>query len=332
MKAFKARQNLRADNKGFTLFEVLAAIFMTSIISAFVVGFYINLSDSSSRATKIMRENIRATAILNRIARDLDAATLIVKPEEADPLDHPWYFVADSDLSFGGSDKIKFISRNHTPLAGSTHTSDLIQVAYQLVGEEDESLSLYRWTQSSLPVEYEPSFPRVDDEASFIVAEDLASLELRFLTPDGEWVDTWDSTQIERSGELPMAVLIDVSLLPDEIYEDDEEEWYHYARQVNLRARPINLQEMALAKQEELAADGLVAGGGQADEADLDGDGIPDSQAQAPGGPAQPGSVAECVQKNWNPCIRQFGSANCQSWSTIQTQWSGFGLDLPWCQ
>lgn len=332
MSSFGYHHNKDRDHGGFTLFEVVAAIFLTSLISAFVVAFYINLSDASSQATNIMRENIRATAILNRMARDLDAATLLVKPEESDPLDHPWYFVAESELAFGGSDKIKFISRNHKPSAGSAHTSDLVQVAYQLVGEEDESLSLYRWAQPSLPVGYDPSFPRFDDEANFIVAEDLASLEIRFMTLDGEWVETWDSTQIERSGELPMAVQIDLSLLPEEIYEDEAEDWHHYVRQINLRARPLNIQEMALAKQEELAAEGAVLGGGQAEETDLDGDGIPDGEAQNPGGPAQPGSVAECVQQNWNACIGQFGSANCQSWSTIQTQWSGFGLDLPWCQ
>ena len=336
----RSRRHAERRNLGFTLLEVLAAIFLTSIISAFVVGFYINISDSSSRATKIMREAITATAILNRIARDLDAASLIVKPEEADPLDHPWYFVAESDRSFDGSDRIRFISRSHTPLAGSTHTSDLIQVAYQVVSEEDDSLSLYRWTLPSLPEGYDPSFPRIDDEGSFIVAEGLASLELFFMTPDGEWVDVWDSTQIERSGELPMAVLIDLSLLPDEIYEDQEEDdWRHYTRQINLRIRPLNLEQMALAKQEALVqAAGGLAGGGQVGKAgvDLDGDGIPDvfgSGGTNIDSPAQAGTVAECIRKNWDACSTQFGTANCSQWSTLtQSQIAGFGIDLSWCR
>ncbi|MFP6640933.1 MAG: prepilin-type N-terminal cleavage/methylation domain-containing protein [Myxococcota bacterium] len=337
MNPVEPHRNTGRRNRGFTLLEVLAAIFLTSIISAFVVGFYINLSDSSSRATKIMREAIRATAILNRMTRDLDGVSLIVKAEEADPLDHPWYFVAENDHAFGGSDKIRFISRNHIPIAGSTHSSDLIQVAYQVVGEDDDSLSLYRWTRPSLPMGFDPSFPRVDDEGTFIVADGLASLELRFMTPDGEWVDVWDSTQIERSGELPMAVLIDLSLLPDTMAEDQEDEnWRHYTRQINLRARPLNLELMALAKQEALAqAAGTATGGGGAEEVDIDGDGIPDVVGTAgtdTGGPAQPGSVAECVRTNWTQCTRQFGVPNCTSWSTIQSQISGFGLDLPWCQ
>ena len=325
----------------FTLIEVLAAIFLTSIIIAFAVGFYINISDSSSRATKIMREGIRATAILNRISRDLDGVALMVKPEEADPLEHPWYFVAESDFAYDGSDRIKFISRNHIPTAGATHSSDLVQVAYQILVEEDDSLSLYRWTAPSLAEGYESTFPRIDDERNFIVAEGLSSVVFRFLTQDSEWVDSWDSTQIERSGQLPMAIEIDVSLLSEEAgnqeQEQEQQELRHYSRQLNLRTQPINLEAMKLAMAESEASS-LMGGGGRSlaeeeEDVDLDGDGIPDPKpADDSNKTLTPGSVAECIRQNWNECSDRFGTANCSQWSTLnQIQISSFGIDFPWC-
>jgi len=320
----------------FTLIEVLAAIFLTSIIIAFAVGFYINISDSSSRATKIMREGVRATAILNRISRDLDGVALMVKPEEADPLDYPWYFVAESDFAYDGSDRVKFISRNHIPAAGATHSSDLVQVAYQVLVEEDESLSLYRWTAPSLGEGYEPAFPRIDDERNFIVAEGLSSVAFRFLTRDSEWVETWDSTQIERSGQLPMAIEIELSLLAEgkDNEEEEQQELQRYSRQLNLRTQPINLEAMKLAMAESQASSIGVGGQAVADEEeediDIDGDGVPDPKSANT--TPTPGSVAECIRQNWRQCTEKFGTANCSQWSTLnQIQIASFGVDFEWC-
>lgn len=325
---------------GFTLLEVLAAIFLTSVITAFAVGFYINLSDSSSRATEVMREGIRATAVLNRIARDLDSATLMVKAEEADPLTHPWYFVAESDFAFDGADRIKFISRNHKPTASSTHTSDLIQVAYQTTPEEDETLSLYRWISPALPEGYDGSFPSLDDPQSFIVAEGLSSFSMQFLTSEGEWVEQWDSTQLERSGQLPMGIRINLSLSTEEEGPMDQlEEPRLYSRHLNLRNTPINLEQMLLAKMEaENGGPREARRGGLGNEEgiDLDGDGEPDvlsGDSNNPNSPAAPGSVADCIRKNWDQCSTRFGTANCSQWSTLsQSQVSSFGIDLSWCQ
>ena len=40
----------RAHRAGFTLIEVLAAVFLTSVVICVAVSFYINLSDHSTRA------------------------------------------------------------------------------------------------------------------------------------------------------------------------------------------------------------------------------------------------------------------------------------------
>jgi type II secretory pathway component PulC len=44
------------------------------------------------------------------------------------------------------------------------------------------------------------------------------------------------------------------------------------------------------------------------------------------------GSVAECVQRNWQRCVDRYGEGNCDVWSNVDSVPIGaFGIDLPWC-
>ena len=84
-------------------------------------------------------------------------------------------------------------------------------VAYTLHrSEESESFELRRWSTTELPESLEREFPPSDDPASLVLADDLSYFALRFLDESGEWKDRWDSTQLVESGELPIAVEIEV--------------------------------------------------------------------------------------------------------------------------
>ena len=85
----------------FTLIEMLASIFLTSIVISVAVGFYINLSRATEAATLRLRESRHAATILDRVARDLQSALLLVKPADMDPLEHPWIFLAEASLLGG---------------------------------------------------------------------------------------------------------------------------------------------------------------------------------------------------------------------------------------
>ena len=74
---------------GFTLIEVLAAVFLTSIVIAVALSFFVSLSRSTEAATNRTRDGRRALAVIDRVARDLEGAYLLVKPAGIDPLEHP---------------------------------------------------------------------------------------------------------------------------------------------------------------------------------------------------------------------------------------------------
>jgi prepilin-type N-terminal cleavage/methylation domain-containing protein len=324
---------------GFTLIEVMAAVFLTSMVITFAVSFYIDLANLSQRAIARTRETLQAASALDRIGRDLANTAFWLKAEDADPLTHPWSFQAESRFSFDGSDIIRFNTRSKSPGEGTFHDSDLLQVVYQVIGEEDGSLTLFRWSSPGLPVAYEGGYPSVDDERSFVVSEGLASLTLRFLGSEGEWLSSWDSSQLENSEAIPIAVEIDISIWNGEDSEDwNNEDQKHFTKQVVLHQRPVDLNEM-IRKRDEANAD--EAGGGLgANQQGVDGDSTgkgddpndPNADDFFGGDAATQGSVAECVRANWSVCVDRYGEGNCGVWSNVTSVPIGaFGIDLPWC-
>ena len=320
----------RPRRSGFTLIEVLGAVFLTSVVLAVAVSLQVNLSEQSERAIEVMRVDLRASAVLDRVARDVSGASLLVRPsEEIDPNLHPWFFTASSRNAFGGSDAVKFISRNQRPSVSSSHISELAQIAYFTTTEEDGSVTLWRWSSPNLPPDYQSGFPGPDDPNSFIVAEGLGSVSFRFRSEEGNWVDEWDSKQLIQSDQLPTVVEITVE---PEVLDSDEAEFAldprTYIRQVILQQRPLDLAQMI---EEKIQAQQIALAGGTTDQdedAEFDEDGNPIDDGATDN--ANASTVGACVQANLPACNQQFGVQNCLAWSKVRRlNVADFGVTLP---
>ncbi|HKA14112.1 MAG TPA: type II secretion system protein GspJ [Myxococcota bacterium] len=242
----------RRHSDGFTLFEVLGVVLVTALLLGATISFYVNLTRQAARASENTREARRAAALIDRIAADLENTLLVKKRKDEDPLAQPWLFVAQSRFSQSGpqsgSDQIKFIRRD-IPRASDGPASNLGMVSYTLRRSETdpERFELRRWSYPELSDHLEPEFPRADDPASLLVADDLSYFTLRFLDESGQWHDDWDSTQLVESSELPAAVQIEVALAPPETASEQEIAEYQpipYARLVTLPMRPLDLEEL----------------------------------------------------------------------------------------
>ena len=253
-----SRRRAKTIRLGFTLFEVLGVVLVTALLLGAAISFFLNLTRQAVRATETTHEVRRAAALIDRIAADLEHTLLVKKPADADPLSRPWLFVAESRYAqtgeHRGSDQIKFI-RRELPRSSDGPGSDIAMVAYTLHRSEDgPNFELRRWSTSELPDSLDRDFPRDDDPASLLIADDLSYFALRFLDGDRQWKDRWDSTQLVESSELPIAVEIEVALAapqgsaPDADSELDAEPM-HYAREIELPLRPIDLE--ALLKPED---------------------------------------------------------------------------------
>jgi prepilin-type N-terminal cleavage/methylation domain-containing protein len=232
---------------GFTLIEVLAVLFLTALVLSAALSFYIDLSNDSTRAAESTRGVRRATTLIDRIARDLERAVLVKKPEDVDPLAHPWIFLAEPHNQTGqgsqaGSDRVKFMLRSEPPRTQQGPTSDLSTVAYTLERSANgETYELHRWSSPRLPERLDREFPPPDDPASLVLAEGISHFALRFLGESGEWIDRWDSSQLVESSELPVAVEIELALAPQDGDGNEQKEPLLYGRRVLLPMRPIDL-------------------------------------------------------------------------------------------
>jgi len=258
MSGARDRTRTRA---GFTLIEVLAVLFLTALVVGVALDFFIDLSNQSAWASESTRDLRRATSLVDRIARDLERTLLVRKGEEEDPLSHPWIFLAEPRRSENGADHLKFMMRSEPVRTQQGPASDLATVAYSLEPKPDGTgYVLLRWSSPELPDRLDREFPRPDDPASLVLADGVTHFALRFLAEGGEWTDRWDSSQLVDSSELPLAVEIEVALLPVSTRQQDgvPEVPVLYSRRVLLPVRPLDL--------EKLLDPTRIAGGGDGEE------------------------------------------------------------------
>jgi prepilin-type N-terminal cleavage/methylation domain-containing protein len=253
---------------GFTLLEVIAVVLLTGILITFTTNFYLDLSAQSRAAVERARTTRRAVVLLDRVARDLESALLVRKPEALDPLLHPWLFLAEADDPELGAQRLKFSSRGHRPRGPQAAESDVEMVAWMLVRGERDDLELRRWSSPHLPPGRDLEFPPLED--SDLVSGGIAEFGVFLVGEDGERVARWDSSLMTESSELPLTAEIQVSLFVD---EESDGVAGPYVRRVALPLRPLDLEA-------QLAA----AGAGGSDELlDSDGDGIPDAEEDEDG-------------------------------------------------
>jgi prepilin-type N-terminal cleavage/methylation domain-containing protein len=302
---------------GFTLIEMMAVVVLTAILLAAATDFYIDLSTASRAAIERVRGDRRAVAVVDRVAQDLQGAVLVKKPEELDPLEHPWLFLAQGEGEYG-AEQLKFDGRGRLPRGSAAHESDLEQIAYWLQAREDGSFDLVRWSQPHLPAGLDRAFPPADDPAAAVLAEGVAAFGVRLVGDAGEWVSAWDSSQIVDSSELPVAAEISVALLPeaedgtplevDPLVEGGPQ-LVVATRRVLLPLRPMDLEAQKTGK------DSSDAGDSADEDDDEDGDDSDDEASAEGDEDANCMTVGQCILANQGV----FDSLPPETQATIRT-------------
>ncbi len=287
------REHLRT--RGFTLIEVMGVVALISGVFFVALSFYMDLSAASTRAAEYTRDIRRATAILDRVARDFESALLLVKPSDVDPITWPWLFVGEARIGDLGADHIKFVTRNHDPKRVESPQTNLAVVAYTVERDENNRISLYRWSSPRLPESLDTTFPRADDEGSFLMAEGLHSFGVRFVpeasesgAAGGDSREEWNSTTLVDSGTLPQAVEIELAIADGAFLEDLEPTTYK--RTVLIPVRPL--------KMEELTDPDSLLNGGTGESGDDESGEEEEEEGGNPRGSGKPLTVKGCIDPN----------------------------------
>ena len=109
---------------GFTLLAILIAISLTALLSFTAFQIFQQIHRSIEAAKPERTRDHTARIFLDRFARELVGAILVVKPEETDRAQFPWLFLAEDRLAEGrDNDAIRFITQ--TPIRAPGRRSRL---------------------------------------------------------------------------------------------------------------------------------------------------------------------------------------------------------------
>jgi len=278
---------------GFTLIEVMGAFFITTIVILFVTGIFSENGRQRSAATELLRVETSASAALDILAEDLEAAIHVSRSEGRDPRDHPWRFVAENGSALGAR-SLRFQTQNVSRANLGEHASTWVDVAYFLTGEEDDEdsggeprFTLWRWRSTRPPSDVADRWPEPDDPGSARVLEGIADFGVQLVDAEGGLVDEWDSSFLPGDAPLPVGAEISLSLYELAREGEAEPDVLEVPGRTHLRAvslamsRPIDLDALiALASEAGDVECGTIAECADFDdrwfvelrEADCDGD------------------------------------------------------------
>lgn len=198
----------RARARGVTLFEVVIAIAILSMVAVLINGVVDSLSRGKKGESMRNERSHAGREAMQRIVRDMSSAYLSVHvPVVPALITQQTVFVGRSSIPY---DRIDFTAFAHTRTERDSPESDQAEVGYFAAPDPDitDKWDLVRREQT--PIDAEPLRGGIRN----VIAEDISEFHLRYLDPmTSQWIDTWDSTQAAgQPNRLPLAVSVTLKL------------------------------------------------------------------------------------------------------------------------
>lgn len=193
----------KGGETGFTLMEVLLAVFIFSVVVSSVYGSYRATFAIVDGAEARLKMSAAAAVVLERISDDL--AAVVAGPGG--------YFNGEKqDLLDGRGDKITFVSTAHLALTRTAFSAGRTLIEYS-VEEDEESgmMQLFRTDTVLLP-----GLAAADSEPEkHVICKGLQEVRFSYLDEDGTLEEEWLSDE-ELSNEA--AAPLQQPLLPSLVY------------------------------------------------------------------------------------------------------------------
>lgn len=203
----------RRTSAGFTLLEILIAMFIFGIVVTTVFGSFHGVFGNIDQIEDGMNAFDMARDCFDRIGADLRAIYVTPKiafspPAEADDRDL-FRLVGDTDMGVNAAfSRLRFASRAHLPL-GKDRRAGIAAVRYYVAAEENGAYVLRRADRLELS---DPEEPAGDDP---ILCDRVRGFRLGFVDADGEETERWDSDSDEFDYATPRAIRVELEIGDD---------------------------------------------------------------------------------------------------------------------
>ncbi len=201
---------IRQPAPGFTLLEILIAIFIFAIIITTVFTSYRIVFSNTDTINKDITSYEMARNCLNRMIMDLQSVHVSLPPgytppDFDDPPD-PFRIVGETtDIKGNGFSWLRFASLAHLPLRKS-NPGGIVEIVYYVQGT-DESNFVIKRSDSLYPFQ---SFEEKNSDP--ILCENVKALAIKYLDQEGHENEVWDSDADTFGYATPKAVKIKLEL------------------------------------------------------------------------------------------------------------------------
>jgi general secretion pathway protein J len=195
---------------GFTLFEILVAIFIFSLLITAVFTSFRSISDS---ATTLKRQDAyyrMGSSALYRIVWDMNSIFVCSHPNYKPPTQNAppdLYRVLGEKSASSGEEfsKLRFTSSEHLGINGDT-AEGIAQIVYYI---RKKNAGGYELKRSDQLWPYKPIEENMNDP---VLCEKVKKLQIKFFDGSGQTHDHWDSDAAEFENTTPRSIEIKLEI------------------------------------------------------------------------------------------------------------------------
>ena len=199
-------QTSSISRKGFTLLEILIAMFIFAVVLTTIFSSYtgtFRIIDETESQTDIYA---MARTVLIRMQEDLESIHFKEtgsSESEVSSLEPATFLGENKEINGRDADTLRFLSRAHLIFDEEDENPGVAEISYYVSANEvEDSLALYRSDRPELEA------PQEEGTGGLILCDGLFSVNITYHDADGEIHETWSSSEDESKHKLPAMVSI----------------------------------------------------------------------------------------------------------------------------
>lgn len=194
----------------FSLMEVMIAATILGMISALIYTSFAKSLEIPQYLRNIQERYHKIRIAMNRITSETSMAYLSKHVDPNSEESSRYIFrLQNSDPG----DRLDFTSFSHMKIYEEVNESDQCEIGYFLENDPDVNDQLNLMRREQKRIDHEPGW----GGRKLILAEDVVDFQVKIWDEnEKEWVDEWDTSQVEQFERIPKIVSIELTILDEE--------------------------------------------------------------------------------------------------------------------